>query len=315
MSRPVIEKIAPRDRDAWLRIRGRDVTASVVGALFGVHPWVSLFDLWATKTGRKPREDNDANAAIERGVLLEEVAVKVLRKRFPAWQIEHNAGGVGTYFRAPELRLGATPDVIVKAPGRGLGVVQIKSVEASIFRKRWFEDGEFEPPLWVALQATLEAYLTGASWASVAALVVGHGVDLHIVEVPLVDGVVEAMAAKTAEFFQMIEQGREPTPDFNRDGPVIEAMYGDGAPEAEVDLSSDNRIPVLLAERQAATAALRDAKAALEAIDAEVKSKIGAATVAHIGGGRRIVWKLQHREGGFVPASTFRALRYPTERN
>lgn len=306
-----IEIIRPANRAAWLAARGRDVTASQIGALFGEHEYLTAYRLWGLKTGRVPR-DEEETPAMQRGRLLEPVAVQLLRERFPGWNITHNAAE-NVYFRDPAARIGATPDVIVFAKDRGgHGVVQIKSVEAGVFARKWRdEDGNVEPPLWIAIQATLEAHLTGSKWAAVAPLVVGHGLEMPLVEVPLIDGVVDAMKAKVAEFWTMIEEGREPTPDFARDAETIEAIYR-ADDEVEIDLSGDNRIRELLAERAALKAQVRASAAALSAIDAEIKSKMGNATVAHLGDGTRITWKASSREGFWAPPTTVRSLRVPT---
>lgn len=308
-----IEIIRPKNRAAWLAARGQDVTASQVGALFGEHEFTTAFELWAVKTGRLPRSEEET-PAMQRGRLLEPVAVALLRERYPAWKIEHNAAE-NVYYRDPPARLGGTPDAIVQAPDRGKGVVQIKSVEAGVYRRKWLdEDGNPEPPFWIALQATLEAYLTGSQWAAVAPLVIGHGVDLPLIEIPLIDGVVAAMKEKAAEFWRMVEAGEEPEPDFTRDAALIDRLYGVGDAEHEVDLTADNRIPALIEERRLWHRASRDALARIDAIDAEIKSKMGPAHVAHIAGGRKISWRPQRRPGFFVEPKTLRALRFPTEK-
>lgn len=305
-----IEIIRPSNRAAWLNARGQDVTASQIGALFGEHEYATAYELWAAKTGRIPRIDEES-PAMRRGRLLEAVAVQLIREDHPKWKVDHNAAE-NVYYRDPVARLGATPDVLVSARDRGRGVIQIKSVEASIYRRKWIdEDGNVEPPLWIALQATLEAHLTGSAWAAVAPLVVGHGLEMPLVEIPLVPGVIEAMEAKAAEFWAMVAEGREPQPDYDRDGAVITRIYGNGDPEHEVDLSGDNRLPDLIAERKALSAEAAQAKRRIEAIDTEIKSKLGAAHVGHIGQGRRITWKPQKRDGFFVEPTTIRALNFP----
>ena len=309
----MVEIIRPADRAAWLAARGRDVTASQIGALFGEHEYMTPFSLWGLKTGRIPREEEET-PAMQRGRLLEPVAVQMLRERFPSWKIEHNAAE-NVYFRDPAARMGATPDVIAMAKDRGgKGVVQIKSVEASIFKRKWLDqDGEVEPPLWIALQASLEAHLTGARWAAVAPLVVGHGLDMPLIDIPLVEGVVDAMKAKVAEFWTMIEEGREPSPDFGRDADAIEAIYH-ADEEAEADLTGDNRIMAMLAERAFAKEAIGKYGKLLDALDAEIKSKLGNATVAHLPGGRKITWRSSKREGFFVGPKTVRVLKVPAVR-
>lgn len=305
-----VERITPRDRRAWLKARGQDVTASTVGALFGAHDFLTLYELWAIKTGLVP-SSMEETPAMRRGRLLEPVAAQIMREERPDWVIHHNAAE-NVYHRDTEARLGATPDFLVEAPGLGLGVVQVKSVEQSVYRKKWLnEEGHAEAPLWIALQATQEAHLVGASWAAVAPIVVGFGIDMPLIDVPLIPGVWEAIREKTAEFWAMIDEGREPEPDYARDGDLIDRLYPRNDPGEEVDLTADNRIPTLIAARRHAQEMRRDCDAAISEIDAEIKSKMGAATIAHIAGGQRITWRTAKRAAFTAPATTFRTLSYP----
>ena len=50
----------------------------------------------------------------------------------------------------------------------------------------------------------------------------------------------------------------------------------------------------------------------LDALDAEIKSKLGNATVAHLPAGRKITWRSSKREGFFVGPKTVRVLKVPT---
>lgn len=305
----VIERITPKDRRAWLALRGRDVTASVAACLFGEHPYLSEYELWASKTGRIT-ETGEETEPMRRGRLLEPVAVQLLREMHPSWKIEHNAAD-NVYYRDPDARLGGTPDAIVMHPERGPGVVQIKSVEASAYRRNWLLDGEPDPPLWIAMQASVEAYLTGARWAAVAPLVIGHGIEMPLLDVPLVPGVIDAIKERVAEFWSMVESGREPEPDYARDARLIERLYAMGDDHEEIDLSADNRIPILISERDAALEDRRAAEDRLTEIEAEVKAKLGTATIAHLGDGRRITWETRRRRGFTVDPATYRVLKFP----
>lgn len=314
MTRPGIQIITPKDRQAWLRARGRDITASTVGALFGEHEFLTAFELWARKTGRITQAD-DETPAMRRGRLLEPVAVQILREERPEWQIAHNAAE-NVYYRDPAHRLGATPDVIVEAPGKGRGVVQIKSVEAGAYRRKWHPEGMDAPPevpFWIALQATLEAWLTGAEWAAVAPLVIGYGLDMPLIEIPLdhMDGVIAAMQERAAEFWQMVEEGREPTPDFARDGAMIESLYAVGDAREEVDFTGSAELNAAIGFAQVARDNVRTWTAKVEQYETQIKAAMGTAEVAHIMGGRRVTWKTYSRPNpGGVP-STYRVLRLP----
>lgn len=308
--RVTVERHIPGSDAAWHRLRGRDVTASVIGALFDAHPYMTELELWGQKTGRL-RRDGAETEATRRGRLLEPVAVQILREDHPDWTITHNAAE-NIYFRDPDARIGATPDVLVNHPERGLGVIQIKSVEAGAYRRNWLDDdGNVDAPLWIALQATTEAHLTEARWAAVAPMVIGYGIEMPLIDVPIVDGIWAAITERVGEFWSMVEDGREPRVDYARDGAVIDRLHEIGDPASEVDLSDDDRIPDLLSRREQLRAAMAAAKDGLSEIDTEIKAKMGAAQVAHIGRGRRITWATRKRAAVTTPASIYRALNYP----
>lgn len=304
-----IERILPTSRRAWLKARAQDVTASTVGALFGVHDYLTVYELWNLKSGRVA-EDPRENEAMRRGRLLEPVAVQMIREQHPDWQIDHNSRN--EYWRDAEARIGATPDVLVTCPRLGRGIVQIKTVDSSVFRRRWLDDeGAVNPPLWIALQATLEAHLTGAQWAAVAPLTFSHGVDCPVIGIDLLPGVVDAIYAEAAKFWTSVDAGEEPQPDYARDAAMIERLYEFGDLADEIDLTGDNRIPELIAEAAAAKADRKAADDRLRAAEAEIKAKMGDASVAWIGRGRKITWKRVKRAESRVPAGVFRKLTLP----
>lgn len=299
---PDIQRFERLDRASWLAMRRHDVTASAAGALFGVHPFISAYGLWALKAGLISEDEEDSRP-MRRGRLLEPVAIQMLAEDYPTWAIERG----GHYYREPALRWGATPDAIVHDPERGLGVVQIKSVEPQIFRRKWRIDGVVEPPLWIAVQALLEARLVGAAWAAVAPMVVGHGLDMPLTDIPLTTGVLERLADEVAAFWRMVEEGRAPDPDYARDASLIEDLY---TPTGEViDLAADNRLMEIVGEKERLAAEMTIGGKRLREIKAEMLAKLGTASAAKLADGRRLAAKIVHRSAYSVKASSYADLR------
>jgi predicted phage-related endonuclease len=288
--------------DEWHALRQRDVTASIASALLGAHPYATPNDIYYVKAGILPA-DSDETPAMKRGRVLEESAIKLLREQKPDWKIEVP----GAYYRDAELRIGATPDVFATSD-QGRGVVQIKSVEASVFRRNWRFDNEVEPPMYAVIQANVEALMTGASWAAVAALVVGFGIDLHIVQIPLHVGIIDRIKAEVAAFWDRVER-REPYPfDYARDGALIAKIFSEATPGKIIDLTGDNALPALAAEDKALGEELKAVKARRGVVRSEIIAKIGDAEGATFQGGR-ITAKMVHRKSYTVAASTFRDVR------
>lgn len=302
---PKIERIKISSRDQWLTERKKDVTASAAAALLGIHPYQTAYSLWATKTGLISDELEDT-PPLRRGRLMEPVAVQLLREERPDWQVSDHP--LNLYFRDPAARLGATPDLFAKNEFGKWGIVQLKSVEANIFRQQWRdEDGNVSPPLWITVQAILECHLCGFEWAAVAPLVVGHGVELPVVPVPLHAGIIDRIKGEVAAFWRLVEEGRTPDPDYGRDGAMLDQLY---APDgAVIDLSQDNEIPNLVAEKEK----LAPEKSAIEARQKEIKAallhKLGTASAGRMNDGRYVTAKRVDRKGYEVGPTNYVDLR------
>lgn len=301
----MFEAIPVTDRESWLAMRQKDVTASVVGCLLGVHEYTTAYELAALKSGRIS-SDPEETAPMKRGRLLEPVAVELLREERPDWRIERGQH----YWRDPVARLGATPDVLAFDPERGPGVVQIKSVERGVYSRKWRqEDGSVQPPLWIAVQAMLEAHATGRNWAVVCPLVVGFGVEMPIIPVPIIPGVIERIYNEVRLFWAIVDSGELPPPDYRRDADVIDALFPENG--ETVDLTGDNRIMELLTARSISKGIQKREKEVCETIDAEILDKLQGATVGIVSGGRSITHKTIFRKGYEVKPTNYRQLRCP----
>ncbi len=297
----MIERITITDRDRWLALRKRDVTASVVGALFGVHPYETLAGLYAEKSGVEfPDIDN---AVLRRGRLLEPVVAAAVAEQRPEWRIVKAT----EYLRDPHLRLGATPDFYIEGDPRGLGVLQTKTVAPKEFKRSWADD---TVPFWIALQNATELMLEReAAFGCVAALIVDpYKLDCPIFEIPRHAGVEARIEEAVRQFWIAIEFGEEPAIDYARDGALIDAMHAHSYPGKVADLTGDNHLPVLLAERAELKAKIAIADARCEEIENEVRAKMGDAETARIDG-FAISFKEQERKQRFQPASRSRVLR------
>lgn len=301
-----IERIAIENRDQWLALRSQDVTASIAGALLGVHPYSTAYGLYLLKKGLI-QEDPEETGPMRRGRLLEPVAVQMLREDRPNWIIEEYP--IGYYYRDPAARIGATPDVFATNEHGKPGIVQLKSVEPSVFRREWKTDsGMIEPPLWIVVQAILETYLTGREWAAVAPLVVGFGLELPIIDIPIHAGIFQRIKAEVDQFWQRIDEGRAYDPDYARDGGLIAQLYPQDN-GVEIDLSGDNETPMFVDLLESARAARKLAETEEKTAKAALASKMGEASIALLSDGRRVSNKTQNRAGYFVNESSFRVLR------
>jgi hypothetical protein len=290
------------DYEKWHALRAKVVGASEAGALVGEHEYLTYWGLWARKSGKLPAIDD--NEAMQRGRYLEPVAAQWIRDRNPTWDVV----APRAHWADHEFGIGCTPDLLVDDPERGAGVIQIKSVAPSVFRTSWRGESDvIRPPLWIAIQALVEAYLTGAKWAAVAPLVVDFGIECPVIDIPLHPGIVEHLKTEALGFWQKVLSGEEPSPDYRRDHELIRAALRkeDGS---EIDLSQDNELPQLLDDREAAKRIIKDTTTHLDEIDGRLLHKLGAAAIGRFKGGY-ISAKTINKAAYAVKATSYRQLR------
>lgn len=299
------EIIPITSREQWLDLRKSDITASVAGALLGCHDYTTAFEQWAIKTG-KFTPDGAQNAAMLRGTLLEPVAAKLIAMERPDWKvIEPNV-----YLRDPETRTGATPDRWIECPQRGMGTAQIKSTADLIFKQKWRDPDirEVVVPLWIAVQAMIEADLAGHSWACVALLVVGLGLELHIIDVPIHRGVLKRVRDEIAKFWAIVDSGEPMQPDYARDGDALAKVYSRGD-DPDIDLTGDEEFAAWIVRRDSLKARIDEATGDLDTVKNQVKARLGNAAIARCGS-RTVTWKVVNKREYIVPASSNRMLLF-----
>lgn len=216
-----VRVLKPTDKLEWHAARRQFITASVAGALLQCHPYTTAYQLWAEKTDQIQADDAE-NAAMRRGRLLEPAAVQMLREERPDWVIDYRNDQA--FYCSDFLRIGATPDAFAMRPDiLGDGIVQFKTSSEEAFRNSWLDPdtGDVEIPTWIAVQAIVEAKMTGAKWAAVAVMVVGRGIRMEVVDIPLHEGIWSKLVTATAEFWRVTDSGEHPPIDWDRDGSTV----------------------------------------------------------------------------------------------
>ena len=116
-----------------------------------------------------------------------------------------------------------------------------------------------------------------------------------------------------ADFWTAVDFGDVPAPDFSKDAELIAALSPEPIEGKRIDLTGDNMLPGLLAERANLKARSGADLARIAEIEAEIKFKMGDAEIATIDG-FALSFKTQTRKPSFVKASTSRVLRITDHR-
>lgn len=317
---PVVETYRPASREEWLELRREDVTASVIAALFAdpatgqsAHPYMTELTLYLEKTGGGvggPASD----ILLEIGHALEPVAVNQIRAMHPEWEVEHSNDSL-TYYRDPDARIGATPDVIVRCPERGRGVIQIKAAAAEVLSgrgARWVDaEGEPDAPLWIHMQTEVERVLADADWGMIARLR-PSGLELYDLHSP--PGLYAAMVRRVRAFWERVKWCDMPLPDLDRDAMTIAQMYAAEDEDEALDLTADAEIEAMIERLEALSTDRATITQEIARLRAGLRYKLGAAPVAYLAGGRQITNRTERRRGGYQPPTEARVLRLPRSR-
>ena len=314
-----IEVIRPRSRESWLKRRRQTIGASEIGVLFGVDKYRTPFELYAVKRGEyEPRfAETDINEwsirlpPTERGNVMEPVAMKLLRRLRPTWEVRTNAIPGGAVYVDAAARMSGTPDCFATIDGGERACIQIKSVAPHVFNAEWRDGDELAPPLGAQIQVNVEAPLSGCTRAFVGAIVLDYDLTLHLLEVRLRPALLAKAKAHVAEFWRRVEQNDPYPPDFARDQDVIAALYPDDD-GPQIDLSGNERVAAILAEREALQVRKRDGDAAdkaRKALDAELIFAMGNAESARVAGGVTVTAKTVRRGDYAVEATSYRQVR------
>jgi hypothetical protein len=271
----------------WLQWRLPLVTASSIGALFGVHPHVSLDDMIAEKRGLRRGEGD--NASMRAGRILEPAVIAALNEERPELQVVRAT----TFHLIPELRLGCTPD----AWGADDLLVQLKTVSPAVW-----EQWRATRPLHYVLQTLTEMLVCGRSRGLLAIMVRSPAFPLYLFDVNRHPAAEARILDAVREFWERWDAGEHPQPQT---AAGLAEMVSDGSHR---DFSDDNELMALLPERAELLTFRRDTEKRLDSIDASIKARMGAASTAWLPGWS-LTYRDQTRKETVLPAKTFRVLR------
>ena len=300
----MIERYKIVNREDWLKKRSEYTTGSTVPALpsINAHAYMTPTQLYLRRRGVIfPERDT---GPMERGRRLEAVTAEIVGEQRPDWKLIKNQ----YFYFDDEWGLGVTIDYEIHNDPRGLGVLEIKTCAPSVWERDW--DNGREVPLATMLQTETGIWGTEAKFGAIAVMVINaYSLDVHLVEIPRHDGAIEKIKQGAREFKEDIAAGREPKVNFGRDSDAIRAMTAKATAGKAFDATGHNELPVILAQRAALKARIKEDEARCKAIENEIKHLLGdAVTISNLPGWRVTFNNTDYKES-FTPAHTTRVLR------
>jgi putative phage-type endonuclease len=189
-------------REQWLAARKLCVTATDIGAICGLSPYKTIFDVWYEKTTPPSGEKKDYNSATDWGNRLEPVIAQAytditgnkLRKcEFIFKEI---------YF----VPCGCTPDYETED---GAINVEIKTANAKM--EQWGDDGTDEVPDMYLTQVQWQMGITGKKMTHLPCLVFAR--DLRTFNIAFDQAIFDELLKRAADFWKCVVDKTPPAID------------------------------------------------------------------------------------------------------
>lgn len=266
--------------EQWLTERAKDITSTDMAAVLGVpDTYRTRLDVWAEHSSLVPSDFTDNDRMLWGRRLEATIAAGVAE--------DHGLTITplgGTYMRHDTLRAGSSFDYSATHPDRsGFGLLEIKNVDSLVFRNKWTsESGELEAPLQIEVQVQHQLWISGRQWAAIGVLVGGN--YAHVLWRERDESAISAIEAAVIDFWASIDAKEMPSPDYNRDLDTLRAVFSKPDAKATVGEEAYARLADLLPAFELAKRATKDAKAAEDALKAELVHLIGGCEVGAVNG-------------------------------
>ena len=266
------EVIMTQSEQHWLELRTKDITSTDVSALFGLSPYKTAFELFHEKRDGqvvklKPNErmkwGTRLEAAIAHGVAEDE-----------GWTIEP----LKVYMRDPIARIGSSFDFQITHPQHGVGIMEIKNVDAWVYKKSWRDNGAgtIEAPEHIELQVQHQMEVYGVEWCAIVAMVGGNSTKIIYRHRDREIG--QSIRKRVAAFWDQVEKNQPPSADYTRDAELIAQIYSQ-ANEGEIfDASADVEIASLVQNYKDATASRDHFESMAEKYKAQILERVTTAS-------------------------------------
>ncbi len=278
--------IETANRDEWLAARSFGIGASEMPILMGESDWGSNLDIWATKVGEEPKEDED-NELKELGRELEDAILRITMRRAGV-TLAHK----GLLVRSLEHRWCiATPDAITDQSEP----VEVKNLSFGFSDDEWQE----QIPEKYRIQCHHQMLATGAQRCLFGVLVWGNRIVWEWV--PRDELLIRRIILTGNEFWGYVERREQPPSDGHKNARKF--LSKRATSEESVELYRDDvdehitRYAAANSRLTRLRAEVRDNEKTRDAAADAIAQRMGKARHAVTADGWEFAWKRSSRKG------------------
>lgn len=195
----------------WKSIRAKHVGSSEVGALFGLSPWLTKWQLFMLKTGKLP--DVFESSVMTQGRHFEPAVASYAKEKF-----EIELRKVRRYLSSDETPgLGASLDY----EEIGSGSLIPTELKFSLWGDGWEYEGSELTAIPDSYMMQVQTQLACMPSAPHAQLIAFTGGDLKRMIIPRSERLITAIREAVTAFWGDVREGREPPVDFTADADAV----------------------------------------------------------------------------------------------
>ena len=221
-------------REDWLRFRKQGIGSSDAAAACGIHPYLSMLELWMVKTGRM---SSDIDESIEGysplywGNTLEPMVAKYYQ--------EHTGNKVR---RVNAILQHPDPDKAFMLANLDYAITgndEVQILECKTAGEHGAKLWKHGVPLYVTCQVQHQLAVTGKQAAHICVLLYGHEAKIYKVERD--EQLIASITEQERLFWQYVETDTPPTPDHSESAArALKLLYPTPEPSSKVDLRDDD---------------------------------------------------------------------------
>ncbi|MES1965046.1 YqaJ viral recombinase family protein [Psychrobacter sp. AH5] len=221
-------------REDWLQFRKQGIGSSDAAAACGIHPYLSMLELWMIKTGRMSSdidESLEGYSPLYWGNTLEPMVAKYYQ--------EHTGNKVR---RVNAILQHPDPDkafILVNLDYAITGCTEAQILECKTAGEHGAKLWKHGVPLYVTCQVQHQLAVTGKQAAHICVLLCGHEAKIYKVERD--ERLIASIIEHERLFWQYVEADTPPTPDHSESAArALKQLYPTPEPSSKVDLREDD---------------------------------------------------------------------------
>ena len=218
----------------WLAIRKQGIGSSDAAAACGIHPYLSMLELWMIKTGRLTSnidESIEGYSPLYWGNTLEPMVAKYYQ--------EHTGKKVR---RVNAVLQHPDPDkhfMLANLDYAITGNDEVQILECKTAGEHGAKLWKHGVPLYVTCQVQHQLAVTGKAAAHICVLLCGHETKIYKVERD--ELLIESIMEHERIFWQYVTTDTPPTPDHSESAAhALKQLYPTPKPSSKVDLRDDD---------------------------------------------------------------------------